>query len=147
MLEGKRGRKRTFSNTSSNLGQSITQSEDSLLGQTTRPPRDPYPQILAPIKHNTIVGLHEEILNTARNIRKQTNRIPQEICAAENAVDLRAESLGIVECESFLQDGERESDVFDDEGVESDWGVVDVSKSHGESVDEEVERILRAQSA
>ena len=43
--------------------------------------------------------------------------------------------------EAFLEDGEREADVLDDEGVESDWSVVDVAKSHRESVDEEEEGV------
>lgn len=135
----------TFPNTARELGHTVCQSKDGLLRETACAPGDPNPEVLVAVHHDAVVRLDEEVGHSAGHVGEQSDGVPEEVGRSEDTVELPEEFLTVVEREAFLQDGEREADVLDDEGVEADRCIVDVAKRHREGVDEEDEGVASVQ--
>ena len=65
----------TLSDTSGNLCKRITQTEYSLLCETTSTSCDSDSNSFISVEHDTVVRLDEEIGDSARNVREETDRV------------------------------------------------------------------------
>lgn len=96
--------------------------------------------------HNPLIRLIKDILHSRTNIIEQPHWVTQEIRRSQYSIQLRDELFSIMEDDPFLQRGDGDSSVVNEEGVETDRGGVDVAEGHSEGVEEEDDGVAGADS-
>lgn len=65
----------TFPDTSRNLRERVAQAEHGLLGKTACTSSNADADAFIAVEHDTVVGLNEEVGNTARDVGEQTDGV------------------------------------------------------------------------
>lgn len=89
------------------------------------------------VHDNTIERLIEDIRHSGADVREQADRVTDEICRAQDTVELTEDLLSVVIYDTGLDVRHTQAHVFDGERVELQRRVVDVSDGHGYRVDDD----------
>lgn len=90
---------------------------------------------------NTVERFIKDVCDSRTDVREQANRVSDEICRSNNAVELTEDLLFIVVHDTRLQVGCSQTHVLDSERVHLQRSIINITDSHCHSVEEDGERI------